>query len=255
MLGIFDSGIGGLTVAKEIKKKYPKTPIIYYGDTARCPWGTKGKKTVQKYSREICQNLIDKKIKKIVIACNTASSQAGDYLKKEFPQITFFDVIDPVIERIKKEFQKKSDLKILIIGTPGTINSEAYQKKISRINSSIKIYTKACPLFVPIVEENGINDKIALKTAEKYLAEFKNKKVDYVVLGCTHYPLLEKIIKKITSAETISSAKEVAENIDLNKTGNATETKEDQFFLSDITENHKLLGEKIMEKNIKFQKF
>ncbi len=258
MLGIFDSGIGGLTVAKEIKKKYPYTPLIYYGDTARCPWGTKNKKTVEKYSEEICRFLIKKKAKEIVIACNTASAQASKYLRKKFPQVTFFDVINPVIKRIEKEAQKKSDLKILVIGTSGTIASKAYQNKISRINSRInsriKVYSRACPLFVPIVEENGLNNKIAKNAAEKYLAKFRDKKIDFVILGCTHYPLLKKLIEKTTGAKTISSAQEIANYIDLEKNRKNSNPK-DQYFLSDISENHKLLGEKIMGKRIKFKKF
>ncbi len=255
MLGIFDSGIGGLTVAKEIKNKSPETPLIYCGDTARCPWGNKSQKVVQKYAGEITEFLIKKGAKTVVIACNTASAQASEFLQKKYPEITFYNVVDPIIERVSREQKRKNSLKIGLIGTKGTINSQNYQKKVAKISKKIKIYPQACPLFVALAEEGWTENEIARRTAEKYLNKFRKNKMDFLVLGCTHYPLLKKIIRQTAGAEIISSAKEVAKKIDFEKIGGGNGRRRDQYFLSDLSEHYEKLGKKIMGKIIKFKKF
>ncbi|MCK9379390.1 MAG: glutamate racemase, partial [Candidatus Moranbacteria bacterium] len=186
MIGVFDSGIGGLTVVKEIKKVMPDCSIIYFGDTARYPWGNKNAETVQRYSEEICDFLIAQGVKDIVIACNTASTFAGDYLRKKFPKINFFNVIDPVISRIASELKKKNHkVSVGIIGTRGTIESGVYGKKIKKANPQAKVISQACPLFVSLVEEGMANCKVAEIVVSDYLAKLKKEKVEVLILGCT----------------------------------------------------------------------
>lgn len=180
-IGVFDSGLGGLTVVKEIKKVLPYEDIIYIGDTARVPYGTRSKETVIKFSMEVADFLLKKKVKCIVIACNTSSAYAGNYLKKKI-KIPVFDVITPTLKESAK-FSKKG--KIGIIGTRGTIASGAYGVT----------YEQACPLFVPFIEE-GEDKSLALQIiVKKYLSSLKGR-VDTLILGCTHYPIIEKMIKK-----------------------------------------------------------
>lgn len=254
MLGVFDSGIGGLTVAKEIKKRHPKIPIVYFGDIARVPWGNKSQKVVCGYASEIVEFLISKGCREIVIACNTASALAGEYLRKKYPKVKFYDVIEPVVGKISRE--PGSNIKVLVIGTRGTVASGAYENKIKNLKRNIKIYSQACPLFVPLVEEGWTNSEIAESVAKQYLKKYapgKNARINIginsVILGCTHYPLLEKMLKKVLGKEVeiISSAEEVA------KTINAEEKskKKDQYYFSDWTQSYQRLAEKILGSKIK----
>jgi len=190
MIGIFDSGVGGLTVVKEVFKQLPNHQIIYFGDTARLPYGTKGEVFVKRYSKKITQWLLDNGANVIVIACNTSSAWAADYLKKEFPNVPIFEMINPAINDAK---DISTNRRVGVIATPGTIKSNIYVKKLK----GYKVFSKACPLFVPLVEEGWINDDIAIKVANKYLSTLKQSKIDTLVLGCTHYPLLQNIIRKI----------------------------------------------------------
>lgn len=254
MIGVFDSGIGGLTVVKEIKKAIPHCQIIYFGDTARYPWGNKSPELVKKYSSEICDFLIGRGAKNIVIACNTASTFSTDYLKKKYPKTHFYDVINPVIKRIENE-SRKGKIKIGIIGTRGTIGSKIYENKINNSCKSVKTFSKSCPLFVSIAEEGMNGSYISRIIAQKYLGEWKNKKIDYLVLGCTHYPLLRKAIKEAMGNVTIiSSAEEIARDLknkfqlaDNNETG-------DIYYFSDLTEHYKKLAENIIGGKINVKK-
>jgi len=194
MIGIFDSGIGGLTVVKEFLKYLPEYRLIYLGDTARLPYGTKSPNLIRKWSKEISQWLLKKGAKIIVIACHTSSSLAADFLKKEFSNIPVFEIITPGIEKAVKLTKNK---KIGIIGSPATIKSKVHQKKLLKINPGLKIYTQACPLFVPLVEEGWIRRRQTKEIAEEYLMPLKRKGIDTLILACTHYPLLKKIISDI----------------------------------------------------------
>ena len=149
MIGIFDSGVGGLTIVREIFKYLPEYQIIYFGDTARLPYGTKGAKFVQKYSKKITKWLIKKGIKLIIIACHTSSAWASESLKKDFRNFPIFEIITPAVKEVLNTIQKG---KIGIIGTPGTIKSKAYQKKLLAQEPTLKIYSKTCPLFVSLVQ-------------------------------------------------------------------------------------------------------
>ena len=186
MIGIFDSGVGGLTVVKEIFKYLPEDQIIYFGDTARLPYGTKGADFVKKYSEKITEWLLKRGAKIVIVACNTSSAWAADSLKNEFKTTPIFEMINPAITEALKTTKNK---KIGIIGTPGTIRSGVYQKKFKKADSSLEIFSQACPLFVPLVEEGLIDDKITVEIIKKYLDPLKEKGIDTLILGCTHYPL------------------------------------------------------------------
>ncbi len=208
MLGIFDSGVGGLTVAKEIKKLVPRQRIIYFGDTARVPWGNKSQETIQKYSEEIVRFLVSKGAKKIVIACNTASALTREYLQERYPSMIFYDVIDPCVKKIHIEKISRA----LIIGTRATIKSKAYEYPLLELLPRIKMYSQACPLFVPFIEEGLQEDRLLREITKKYLSRFVKKDIECVILGCTHYPLMKNIIKTVFNGKVkiINAAQEVA---------------------------------------------
>lgn len=261
MLGIFDSGMGGLTVVRAIKDKMPNQSFVYFGDTARFPWGNKSKKLIQQYSSEICNFFISKKIEKIIIACNTASSLADSFLRKKYSKIKFYNVIDPVIDRVEKEIHLKENLKIGIIGTSATIKSNEYEKRIKRNNPEALIYSKACPLFASLVEENWINNKIVKKITKEYLKDFKKINLDVLVLGCTHYPLLKNVIADYLGRKVriINSAEETARFIQKDTatllSGEKVPVKEFYYF-SDWTEKYQeimnnILGEEKKPRVIK----
>jgi len=210
-IGIFDSGLGGLTVFEEITKLLPNESIIYVGDTARVPYGTKSKSVVIKFSLQIIRFLIKKNVKMIIVACNTASAYALDECKKIFP-VPIIGVID---SGIKCALLKTKNKKIGVIGTEATIKSQIYPKLIKQKDKSIKIYSQACPLFVPIIEEGWFDishRKIINLVAEEYLSPLKKFRIDTLILGCTHYPIIRDIIYDIMgkNVEIISSAKTVA---------------------------------------------
>ncbi len=208
-IGIFDSGVGGLTVVKEIFKSLPNEKIVYLGDTARVPYGTKSPETVKRFSVENVEFLLQFKVKLIVVACNTASSTSLAFLKKRF-KLPIVGVIKPGARRAVKISKNR---RIGIIGTAATVKSEAYKKEIKSISNNIRVVARACPLFVPLVEEGWVDGKIALDIAKKYLRPLAKKKIDTLILGCTHYPLLKNIISKAVGSdvEIVDSASSVAE--------------------------------------------
>jgi glutamate racemase len=259
MLGVFDSGMGGLTFVKEIKRRLPNLPIVYFGDTARCPWGNKSADLIKKYTDEITAFLIEQGIENIAIACNTGSAFASDYLRKKYTAINFYDVIDPVISKIKKEIanlQEGKKMKIGIIGTKGTIENGIYERKIKEIDPQIETYSQACPLFVPLVEENMLEHPITKMMAKEYLQKLKDKKIDILVLGCTHYPLLKNIIQDILGeVKIIDSAEEMAEKIaEKECLFKETGKKSDIYYFSDLSTSAKEMAEKILGQEIVLRK-
>jgi glutamate racemase len=255
MIGVFDSGVGGLTVVKEIFKYLPEYQIIYFGDTARLPYGTKGADFVKKYSEKITQWLLDRGAKVIVIACNTSSAWAADSLKEKFPNVPIFEMIVPAVKSAVKTTKNK---RIGIIGTPGTIKSGVYKKKLAELDGGLKFYSKACPLFVPLVEEGLVDDKVTLEIAKKYLAEMKKDKIDSLILGCTHYPLLKGTIAKvmgkkvsiINPAEAIT--KDLKEFLENNPAVEQTIKKgsEHKFFFSDEPYNFEKISHLCFNKKL-----
>ncbi len=188
---MFDSGIGGLTVLKEVKKALPHERIVYLGDTARVPYGNRSPETVTRYSLENTRFLLNKGIKMLIIACNTSSAVALPILKKRLP-IPVIGVIDAPSKEAAARTRTK---KIGVIGTKATVNSQAYVKAIRKLDPSIHVLSKACPLFVPLVEEGLEEDEVTRVAVAKYLGEFKDSDIDVLVMGCTHYPILEAQIR------------------------------------------------------------
>lgn len=252
-IGIFDSGIGGLTVLKEIAKLLPNENLIYLGDTARVPYGIRSAETVIKYSLECAFFLFRKEIKMLVVACNTSSSLSLEILKKKLP-IPVIGVIEP---GVKAALKVTKNGKIGIIGTEATIQSEAYPKKIKSINPDIEVVSKACPLFVPLVEEGILEGKIAEMVVERYLKELKNSGIDTLVLGCTHYPLLKKTIQQyMGEIQLVDSAQEIAQEVKdllfrqkiINKNSKAGAKT---FYVTDSPERFKKIGEIFLNYEIK----
>ncbi len=210
-IGIFDSGVGGLTVVKEIMNQIPGETIIYFGDTARLPYGSKSKETITTYTRQIIRFLMQKGVKAIVIACNTASAFALETVKDE--------VDIPVIGVVKPgaavAAQTTKNGRIGVIGTEGTIRSGIYTKFLNHMNPQVKIFGKACPLFVPLVEEGLVDDPITLEISRRYIGDLLKEDIDTLVLGCTHYPLLRKTIRKIVGdeIELVNPAYETAKTL------------------------------------------
>ena len=210
-IGVFDSGLGGLTVLRELKELMPFEKFIYFGDTAHIPYGNKSKGTVEKYCLDIINFLQTRKIKLIIVACNTASSVALKKIKA-FTQIPIIDVVSPcVMDAISKTKKKR----VGIIGTETTIKSKSYQKQINTINKDIKIFSKACPLFVPVIEEGATQQKFVMAIAKFYLSKFNKNNIDVLILGCTHYPMIKEIIKNNLSPKIkiIDSAHSTAQYV------------------------------------------
>lgn len=192
-IGVFDSGIGGLTVVKEIMNQIPGESIIYFGDTARLPYGSKSKETIITYTRQIIRFLMGKGVKVIVIACNTASAFALETLEAEI-DIPILGVVKP---GAKVAANTTKNGKIGIIATEGTIHSRIYNNYIDNINPQVQVFGKPCPLLVPLVEEGLLDDPVTTEMVRRYTKELLEKEIDTMVLGCTHYPLLRKTIQSV----------------------------------------------------------
>ncbi|MBD3238530.1 MAG: glutamate racemase [Candidatus Moranbacteria bacterium] len=250
MIAVFDSGVGGLTVAKSLKIQYPALPLLYVGDTARYPWGNKSPAVIRKYCDQFVNYFQKKNINRIIIACNTASTFAGSYLRDHYRQVTFFDVIDPVMKTLTKQFQQRKISKVGIIGTRGTIASHVYQSKIKQLSSAIKIQSRACPLLVPLVEENFHDHPATSLILKHYLQHFTN--IDHLILGCTHYPLLQAQIQELLGPKVklLSSAREIAKQIKLNP-NDFSPNRPDEYFFTDCSSHYHELTSRIMDQSIK----
>lgn len=207
-IGIFDSGIGGLTVARAIFEQLPHESTVYFGDTARVPYGPKSPETVRRYSLEILRWLLEQQVKAVVIACNTSTAHALETLQAESP-VPVIGVIEPGARAAAGPANGKS---IGVIGTAGTIASNAYAKAIQRVRGDVRVEQKACPLFVPLVEEGWFEHQAAALIAEEYLAPLRAAGVGSLVLGCTHYPLLRPLLQQVMGSDVrlIDSGEETA---------------------------------------------
>lgn len=207
-IGIFDSGIGGLTVCKKILEKMPKESIIYFGDTARVPYGSKSRATVIRYAKSCASLLIERGVKLLVIACNTASVFALETLQQSF-SVPVIGVVGPGARAACKRSRSG---RIGVIGTRGMIGTGCYERKIQQLREDCVVWSKSCPLFVPFVEEGWTEGKIIEEVAQIYLADLMNEEIDTLILGCTHYPLLRKVIGKVMgpSVSLVDSAEETA---------------------------------------------
>ncbi len=257
MIGVFDSGVGGLTVVREIFKELPDYKIIYFGDTARTPYGTKSKETIIKYAREDAKFLLDHGAKIIVIACNTASAVAADVLRKEL-NIPVLEVIMPAVRAAISATRGK----VGVIGTRATILSGIYETMIKKESKNIQVESQSCPLLVPLVEEAWLDQPETKKIVKKYLQPLKNKQIDTLILGCTHYPVLKEIIKTRISRKVklVDSAEEVVCELknflikDSEVEKSLAKDGEHKFFVSDLTPQVPKIAEKLLGQAVKFEK-
>ncbi|QQS45098.1 MAG: glutamate racemase [Acidobacteriota bacterium] len=251
-IGIFDSGIGGLTVLRAIRKRLPSENLIYLGDTARVPYGTKSRGTIERYAVEDAAFLVEKGVKLIVVACNTASAMARDRLRREF-EVPFLTVLGP---GARAAVRRTTTGRIGVIATEATIESGAYERAIHEAagENAVEVFSKACPLFVPLVEEGETDSEIARQVAEKYLAEMRGHGIDTLVLGCTHYPLLKGVIAETMGpgVALIDSADAVAEEtgLQLARLGllnDDVDSKYSRFYVTDAAGRFHRIAERILE--------
>lgn len=255
-IGVFDSGVGGLTVAREIMRQIPDEKIIYFGDTARVPYGSKSKETVTKYSRQIVRFLKSQNVKAIVVACNTASAYALDEIEKEM-DIPMIGVVKPGA-RVAAEATRNG--KIGVIGTEGTIGSQIYSRYIKELKPEVNVIGKACPLFVPLVEEGLLKDPVTDEIAKRYLSELIDIDIDTLILGCTHYPLIRSTVGKVMGEKVtlVNPAYETARELKelLEKENLLNDRKPElgdnmyQFFVSDAEEKFKQFANSIIKYGI-----
>ncbi|SEM34388.1 glutamate racemase [Mesobacillus persicus] len=210
-IGIIDSGVGGLTVAKEVMRQLPHEQIIYLGDTARCPYGPRSAREVLRFTWEITQFLMEKQIKMLVIACNTATAVALEEIRSELP-IPVIGVIHP---GARTAIKVTNNYHIGVIGTVGTVKSRAYEQALKSINRKTNVVSLACPKFVPLVESGEYNGLLAQRVVAETLAPLKDQELDTLILGCTHYPLLEPLVKQVMGegVNVISSGEETAREV------------------------------------------
>ncbi|MBO0719726.1 MAG: glutamate racemase [Blastocatellia bacterium] len=255
-IGIFDSGVGGLTVLRAIRKKLPSENVIYLGDTARVPYGTKSRETIERYALEDASFLIGKGVKLIVVACNTASAMSRERLRKEFP-LPILSVLGPGA-RMAARLTRFN--RIGVIATEATIESRAYEQAIEESfgespgQRKVEIFSRACPLFVPLVEEGETDSQITRLAAETYLAPLRRHEIDTLVLGCTHYPLLKSVIGETIGADVmlVDSAEATAEETAnlLEREGLLNQTGEEaayRFYVTDAATRFHRIAERILD--------
>ncbi|MFA5144569.1 MAG: glutamate racemase [Candidatus Omnitrophota bacterium] len=252
-IGVFDSGVGGLTVVKELIHQLPYENIVYFGDTARVPYGIKSKETVIRFSIENILFLLKQDVKLICVACNTVSSFALPVIKSHF-RIPIIGVLGPGVREAVYATQNK---RIGVIGTKGTIKSLAYEKEIKQLDPGIKVTAVACPLFVPFVEEGWLKGNVVMDVAREYLKPLKRAGVDTVILGCTHYPLLKPVIKEVMGENVIliDSAKQVAMEVkkilSAENILNSRRKAKQEFYVSDNPEWFSDLAQRFLGRTVK----
>lgn len=252
-IGVFDSGVGGLTVAREIMRQMPNERIVYFGDTARVPYGSKSRETVTRYSRQIVRFLQTQKVKTIVVACNTVSAFGLDEMEKEL-DIPVLGVVKP---GARAAAAATKNGKIGVIGTEATIGSQIYPEYIGDLKKDASVIGKACPLFVPLVEEGLLEDPVTDEIAMRYLSELIDSGIDTLILGCTHYPLIRSTVRRIMGDQVTlvnpayETANELKELLQKNHLYNTETPKlganKYQFFVSDAAEKFKRFANSVMK--------
>lgn len=252
-IGIFDSGLGGLTVMKELMSVMPNESMIYFGDTARIPYGTRSAETITKYSMQSVRFLLKQNVKMVVIACNTSSSLSLEVLKKSFN----IPIVGVVHSGAAMAVEYTKNKKVGIIGTEATIKSSAHKNAISLLDKDIEVFEKACPMFVPLVEQGWVNNEIACLTVKEYLYKLRREFIDTLVLGCTHYPMLAECIAKYMGEDVrlVNPAVGTAKLIELmlrekNGSSHGEEKPSYCFFVSDFGQRFKEIGSKFLGRDI-----
>ena len=251
-IGLFDSGIGGLTVLQKIIELLPKENTVYLGDTARAPYGTKSVETVLRYSFENSEFLVEKDVKLVVVACNTSTAIALDRLKSSLD----IPVIGVIESGVRKALEKSRNKKIGVIGTEATIQSGAYTKALRAKDVKVEVYSRACPLFVPLVEEGWTDNDVVEMTVKAYLGSLKQSGIDTLILGCTHYPLLKKAIRKLMgdTVYLVDSAEEIANEVSavlkkeslVRKNGKGSHS----FFVTDAPDRFVKVGQRFLGEKV-----
>ena len=250
-VGVFDSGVGGLTVAREIMRNLPSEKIVYFGDTARVPYGSKSKETVIRYSRQIIRFLQEQQVKAIVVACNTASAFALDTVRDEFD----IPIIGVIESGAKVAAARTRNKRVGIIGTVGTVGSGIHAQYLKKLDPEITVIGKACPLFVPLVEEGWLHDPVTVEVASRYLQELKDEQVDTLILGCTHYPLIRSTIQEVMGEkvrlvnpayETALELKSLLTKMDLLSSGEQQAEFPYRFYVSDLADEFKEFANSIL---------
>lgn len=250
-VGVFDSGVGGLTVAREITRQLPNENIVYFGDTARVPYGSKSQNTIIRFSEQIIRFLKTKQVKAIVIACNTASALALDAVKNEFD----VPVMGVVIPGARAAVEATSKKKVGVVGTDATVQSGMYTKVIHSMAPDVTVVEKACPLFVPLVEEGFKDHIVTREVIEYYLESMKNSDIDTMILGCTHYPLLRSKIREYMgdriqivnpAYETAMDLKKLLSEMNMENDGTEGEHSRYSFYVSDAAEKFRSFANTVM---------
>ena len=258
-IGVFDSGVGGLTVAREIMRNLPQEKIVYFGDTARVPYGSKSKETIIRYSRQIVRFLKTQNVKAIVVACNTASALALETISAE-TDLPMIGVVEP---GAKVAVETTRNKKIGLIGTRATVKSGLYQRVIQKEDPGIQVIGQPCPLFVPLVEEGWLKDEITVAVARRYLEPLFHQEIDTLILGCTHYPLLRSLLKDLVGEqvtlvnpayETALALKRLLEEKELLREGKEEEEFPYRFFVSDEEEHFQKFANSILPDDVKSTK-
>lgn len=249
-LAIFDSGVGGLTVLRAVRRRLPNEAVLYLGDTARVPYGTRADETVLRYAREAAAFLVARDVKAVVVACNTVSTVALDALAAELP-VPVLGVLEP---GAREACRQTTGGRIGVIGTAATARSGAYARRIEALRPGTKVLQVACPLFVPLAEEGWDDGDVPRLVAEHYLADLRAQEIDTLVLGCTHYPMLKSVIRAVMGEEVtlVDSAEAAAAEVDrlLVERGIAaapgTSPTTDRFFVTDSSERFRKVGERFL---------
>lgn len=238
-IGFFDSGLGGLTSVYELHKRLPEEKVIYYGDTARTPYGSKSPETIRRFATQIVDYLVSKDTKMIIIACNTVTSWALDSLRERYPELPILGVIEPTVRRVVRDGCSK----VGVIATKATINSDVYGRSLKAMDPNIQVHSLACPAIVPLIEEGFTESEIMELTVRHYMDGFVSSTgIQDLILGCTHYPLISGHIRKnypginlySSSAEVIREAEEYLKKNDMLASGSVLQ---DRYYASDLSEN------------------
>lgn len=253
-IGVFDSGVGGLTVLSEIRKRLPNESIIYLGDTKNFPYGNRSREEIIKFATQNVERLIEKQVKIIVIACGTVTSQAIDILKEKF-EIPIIGIIEPTVEYIEKQ----KYLEIGVIATEGTIRSGAWENKLKEKMPEIQVVNKACPMLATIAEEGKARSAEGRAAIKEYMKPFKEKHIDKIILGCTHYPIYEKIIREELgyNVELINTGITVSEKLEnylkTKKLENGEKNRKEEIYLTKPEKEFKEIAKNILQENLDIQ--
>lgn len=254
-IGIFDSGVGGLTVYRELKRRLPEERFLYLGDTARVPYGTKSAETIVKYSLQNGQFLTTLGVKLLVVACNTASSYAMEAMVETFD----VPVVGVIPSGVRKALELSRNRKIGVIATESTVASESYQDMIRQLEPASEIWAKACPLFVPLVEDGWLDHPVTAEVSRIYLEEIKGRSIDTLILGCTHYPMLKKVISAVAgpgvnlvdSAEALAGEiRQILIALGLERKPDPAQPPEDEFYVTDSVARFRKVAEIFLARSV-----